>query len=105
VLAADLAYLESCFPLLLQTFADLVELNPDCVVYFCQKRRRRADLQFIKSARRMFDVREPEDDERVVFERQRMFLLEFRKRTAGADRGRRRREGAGSTTVGEEEGR
>ena len=80
VLAADLAYLEACFPLLLRTFGDLFEVNPRAVVYFCQKRRRRADLRFIKTARKMFDVREVADDERRVFERERMFLLEFRRR-------------------------
>ena len=82
ILAADLAYVEECFPLLLRTLQDLLEVNPRAVVYFCQKRRRRADLRFVRMAKKAFDVRDVVDEQRAVFERERMIFLEFRRRGA-----------------------
>ena len=60
LLAADCVYFEPAFPLLLQTMQDL--MRPETVSYFCFKKRRRADMNFMKMARKVFDVRDVEDD-------------------------------------------
>jgi hypothetical protein len=60
VLAADCVYFEPAFPLLQQTLKDLLGSNTIC--YFCFKKRRRADLSFIKTVKKMFDVKEVQDD-------------------------------------------
>ncbi|KAI1431274.1 putative methyltransferase-domain-containing protein [Xylaria sp. CBS 124048] len=75
VLAADCVYFEPAFPLLQTTLADLLALRPEAVVYFCFKKRRRADMQFLKQARRRFCVVEVEDDERPVWSRQGLFMF------------------------------
>jgi hypothetical protein len=73
ILAADCVYFEPAFPLLQQTLADLIGETTVC--YFCYKKRRRADIQFMKVARKMFEVVEVLDDEdRKVYERQGLFL-------------------------------
>ncbi|KAI9739434.1 MAG: hypothetical protein M1818_005122 [Claussenomyces sp. TS43310] len=77
ILAADCVYFEPAFPLLMQTMTSLLELTPDAVIYFCFKKRRRADMQFLKTARRRFHVVEVEDDDRAVWERQGLFLVTF----------------------------
>lgn len=76
VLAADCVYFEPAFPLLLQTLTDLLALSPpkECTVYFCFKKRRRADMQFLKKAQKMFSVVEVPDQDRPVFSRQNLFL-------------------------------
>jgi len=56
VLAADCVYFEPAFPLLQQTLQDL--LGETTVCYFCFKKRRRADLQFVKTAKKMFELEE-----------------------------------------------
>lgn len=78
VLAADCVYFEPAFPLLLTTLEDLLELCKDAVIYFCFKKRRRADLQFIKNAKKMFLVEEIADDDRATFSREGLFLYTFR---------------------------
>lgn len=83
ILAAECVYLEPAFPLLMQTLKDLLALNHGAVVYFCFKRRRRADLQFIKMARKAFKVDQVSDEDRPVFERQQLFLFSLRYKTAG----------------------
>ncbi|PLB44080.1 hypothetical protein P170DRAFT_468780 [Aspergillus steynii IBT 23096] len=60
VLAADCVYFEPAFPLLVSTLSDL--LGPESICYFCFKRRRRADLRFMKMARKVFDVEIITDD-------------------------------------------
>jgi len=60
VLAADCVYFEPAFPLLQRTLKDLLGENTIC--YFCFKKRRRADMQFIKTAKKMFELKEVEDD-------------------------------------------
>ncbi|KAL9009935.1 MAG: hypothetical protein Q9173_005081 [Seirophora scorigena] len=60
LLAADCAYFEPAFPLLLQTMREL--MGPGAVCYFCFKKRRRADLGFVKMARKVFEVSAVEDD-------------------------------------------
>ncbi len=73
ILAADCVYFEPAFPLLQQTLKDLIGENTVC--FFCFKRRRRADLQFMKTARKMFKVEEVEDDpDREIYSRQKLFL-------------------------------
>jgi hypothetical protein len=73
ILAADCVYFEPAFPLLQQTLKDLI--GPNTVCYFCFKKRRRADLQFMKVARKMFDVKEVDDDpDRDIYSRKGFFL-------------------------------
>ncbi|KAK5149845.1 hypothetical protein LTR04_006943 [Oleoguttula sp. CCFEE 6159] len=73
ILAADCVYFEPAFPLLHQTLQDLIGDNTIC--YFCFKKRRRADLHFMKAVRKTFDVREVEDDpDRDVYARENIFL-------------------------------
>ncbi|KAI1735494.1 putative methyltransferase-domain-containing protein [Xylaria scruposa] len=75
ILAADCVYFEPAFPLLQTTLSDLLALRPSAVIYFCFKKRRRADMQFLKQARRRFSVVEVEDDERPVWSRQGLFMF------------------------------
>lgn len=82
IIAAECVYFEPAFPLLLQTLKDLLALNEDAIVFFCFKRRRRADLQFIKMAKKTFLIEELYDEDRPVFERQRLFLFSIRTRKA-----------------------
>ncbi|KAK1809272.1 Protein-lysine N-methyltransferase efm6, partial [Friedmanniomyces endolithicus] len=73
VLAADCVYFEPAFPLLLQTLEELI--GPETVCYFCFKRRRRADMQFLKAAKKGFVVVDVEDDpERERYGRENIFL-------------------------------
>lgn len=82
ILAADCVYYEPAFPLLISTLSDLLQLNPSATVYFCLKKRRRADTQFIAKARKMFDMRAAEDEEQGVFGREELFLYTIRSRRA-----------------------
>lgn len=81
ILAADCVYFEPAFPLLLQTLEDLLALCPSASVYFCFMKRRRADMQFLKNAKKAFVVTEIPDDERSVFSRQGLFLYTFTSKT------------------------
>lgn len=73
ILAADCVYFEPAFPLLQQTLKDLIGEKTVC--YFCFKKRRRADLQFMKTARKMFKVEEVDDDpDKEVYSRENIFL-------------------------------
>lgn len=73
VLAADCVYFEPAFPLLQQTLEEL--LGEHTVCYFCFKKRRRADLHFMKGVRKIFDVKEVEDDpEKAVYSQKNIFL-------------------------------
>lgn len=73
ILAADCVYFEPAFPLLQQTLKDII--GPNTVCYFCFKRRRRADLTFMKTAGKMFDVEEVEDDpDKPIWSKERLFL-------------------------------
>lgn len=75
ILAAECVYFEPAFPLLLQTLKDLLTLCPSATIYFCFKKRRRADLQFLKTAKKIFHVVEVADDERPIFSRKGLFLF------------------------------
>ena len=77
ILAADCVYFEPAFPLLLRTLQDLSALVPTATVFFCFKKRRRADMQFLKAARKAFTVAEIEDEDRPVFGRAGLFLYAF----------------------------
>lgn len=73
ILAADCVYFEPAFPLLQQTLKDLIGDKTLC--YFCFKRRRRADLGFMKTARKLFDVEVVDDDpDKEVYSREKLFL-------------------------------
>ncbi|KAL8659435.1 MAG: hypothetical protein Q9202_007115, partial [Teloschistes flavicans] len=77
ILAADCVYFEPAFPLLLQTMQEL--MGPDAVCYFCFKKRRRADMNFVKMARKVFDLRDVEDDaEKEIWGREGVHLYEIR---------------------------
>jgi protein N-lysine methyltransferase METTL21A len=78
IIAAECVYFEPAFPLLMQTLKELLELNSDAVVYFCFKKRRRADMQFVKMAKKAFAVDELFDEDRPIFSRQSLFLFSFR---------------------------
>ena len=80
ILAADCVYFEPAFPLLLATLEDLLELCKESVIYFCFKKRRRADMQFVKNARKKFVVEEVEDEDRETFSREGLFLYTFRRK-------------------------
>ncbi|UNI20823.1 Protein-lysine N-methyltransferase efm6 [Purpureocillium takamizusanense] len=104
ILAAECVYFEPAFPLLMQTLKDLFVLNEDAIVYFCFKKRRRADLQFVKMAKKAFVVEELFDEDRPVFSRQSLFLFSFRsKRVATKANGSASKEANGhcssNTTV------
>jgi len=90
ILAADCVYFEPAFPLLLQTLQDLLKpfsktsekneveerdvlIRPRC--YFCFKKRRRADMQFLKAAKKTFQVEEVVDEDRKVWEREGLFMF------------------------------
>ncbi|PQE23952.1 hypothetical protein CJF32_00006786 [Rutstroemia sp. NJR-2017a WRK4] len=81
ILAADCVYFEPAFPLLLQTLGELLELCQDAVIYFCFKKRRRADMHFMKNAKKKFVVEEIEDQGREVFSRDGLFLYTFKRKS------------------------
>ena len=73
VLAADCVYFEPSFPLLQQTLEQLIGSKTVC--YFCFKKRRRADLRFMKDVKKTFLVQEVDDDrDKTVWSRQGLFL-------------------------------
>lgn len=79
ILAADCVYFEPAFPLLIATLRDL--LGPHSLCFFCFKRRRRADLRFMKMAKKTFDVQEVHDPHASVYERSNIFLYTIRIKT------------------------
>ena len=73
VLAADCVYFEPAFPLLQQTLQDLI--GPKTVCYFCFKRRRRADMHFLKAVKKQFVVEDVSDDpDQPSYARENIFL-------------------------------
>ena len=74
ILAADCVYFEHSFPLLLDTMHRL--MGPETVCYFCQVKRRKADMRFMKKCEKQFAVRRCVDDERVMqqWQRQGIFM-------------------------------
>ena len=76
ILAADCCYYEPAFPLLLDTLDELMGQASDVCAYFCFKKRRKADLGFLKMARKRFAVRDGglDDPKRKVWQREGIFL-------------------------------
>ena len=81
ILAADCVYFEPAFPLLQATLASLSFLCEGAVIYFCFKKRRKADMQFLRSVKKTFDVKEVEDEDRPNFSKQGLFLYTLKKKT------------------------
>ncbi|KAJ9298002.1 hypothetical protein DTO271G3_4223 [Paecilomyces variotii] len=81
VLAADCVYFEPAFPLLVETLQDLI--GPETVCYFCFKRRRRADLRFVKLAKKAFDITEVTDDpDRETYSRENITIYVIRSKSS-----------------------
>jgi predicted nicotinamide N-methyase len=78
LLAADCVYFEPAFPLLLETLQDLI--GPDTTCYFCFKKRRKADMRFIKDMHKTFAVKFVEYDGRETDQRDGVFLYEVKKK-------------------------
>ncbi|KAL4929623.1 putative methyltransferase-domain-containing protein [Aspergillus undulatus] len=82
ILAADCVYFEPAFPLLISTLKDL--LGPNSICYFCFKRRRRADLRFLKLAKKAFQIDEINDDsDAETYKRENIFLYTIRSKDGG----------------------
>ena len=78
LLAADCVYFEPAFPLLMRTLEEMIGDHTVC--YFCFKKRRKADMRFVKMMKKAFLVEEVEDSERAVYEREGLFLYALRKK-------------------------
>ncbi|KAJ5810910.1 hypothetical protein N7447_010426 [Penicillium robsamsonii] len=77
IIAADCVYFEPAFPLLITTLQDL--LGPNSVCYFCYKRRRRADMRFMKMAKKAFEMEPILDDPGAdAYNRENIFLYTIR---------------------------
>jgi protein N-lysine methyltransferase METTL21A len=83
VLAADCVYFEPAFPLLLQTLSDLI--GPETTCYFCFKKRRKADMRFIKDMKKIFDVSEIDYKDRDCDRREAIFLHQVTRRGKRVD--------------------
>ncbi|KAJ7162531.1 putative methyltransferase-domain-containing protein [Mycena crocata] len=80
ILAADCVYVESAFPLLVQTLDDLVEANADTEVLFCYKKRRKADKRFFALLKKKFKWNDVADDPaRAMYSRESISLLRLTK--------------------------
>lgn len=101
ILAAECVYFEPAFPLLQKTLSDLLALCPAATVYFCFRKRRRADLQFVKRARKAFTVVEVADDERPVFSRQGLSLYTFARKVDKNSKSSKSSSTNNSTTAGQ----
>lgn len=80
VLAADCVYFEPAFPLLLQTLGDLI--GPGTICYFCFKKRRKADMRFIRDMMKRFTVELVHYDGRDADQRQAIFLYQVTLKTS-----------------------
>lgn len=76
VLAADCVYFEPAFPLLLQTLTDLI--GPQTTCFFCFKKRRKADMRFIRDMMKRFVVDFVEYGDKQADQRQGIFLYTLR---------------------------
>lgn len=80
ILAADCVYFEPAFPLLLSTLQSLLS-SSNSLCYFCFKKRRRADLRFMKQAKKLFNVVEVKDDpDHEHYSKENIFLYIIKKR-------------------------
>ena len=80
VLAADCVYFEPAFPLLLQTLKDLI--GPHTICYFCFKKRRKADMRFVRDLRKMFVVEEIDYPDKEDNVRESIFLYRVTLKTS-----------------------
>ncbi|EPS35693.1 hypothetical protein H072_10856 [Dactylellina haptotyla CBS 200.50] len=78
LLAADCVYFEPAFPLLEKTLCDIA--GPDTEVLFCFKKRRRADMRFIKAIRRHFTIAEIKEEGYEGYSRESIFLYTMKKK-------------------------
>ncbi|KAI7473401.1 S-adenosyl-L-methionine-dependent methyltransferase [Hortaea werneckii] len=79
VLAADCVYFEPAFPLLQQTLEELI--GPNTICYFCFKKRRRADMQFMKAIKKTMLVEDVADDpDKEVYARENITLCVIRRK-------------------------
>lgn len=78
VLAADCVYFEPAFPLLLETLEDLI--GPSTTCYFCFKKRRKADMRFIRDMTKKFAVEQVTYDGREHDQREAIFLFQVQKK-------------------------
>lgn len=82
ILAADCVYFEPAFPLLIQTLGDILTACPQAVIYFCFKKRRNADKQFMKNAKKLFSIEEIEDLDKPVWSREQLFMYTIKSKNA-----------------------
>lgn len=82
VLAADCVYFEPAFPLLLKTLSDII--GPHTTCYFCFKKRRKADMRFIRDMMKTFQVTEVEYDEREVDKKNNIHLYQLMRKSKSA---------------------
>jgi protein N-lysine methyltransferase METTL21A len=82
ILAADCVYFEPTFPLLLQTLDDLIGLKTTC--YFCFKKRRKADMRFIRDMMKRFHVEPINYNEQQAAQREGIFLYAVTRKTQGS---------------------
>ncbi|EXJ77470.1 hypothetical protein A1O3_09696 [Capronia epimyces CBS 606.96] len=78
LLAADCVYFEPAFPLLLQTLEDLI--GPSTTCYFCFKKRRKADMRFIRDMMKKFVVEQIAYTGREADQREGIFLYQVQSR-------------------------
>lgn len=78
ILAADCVYFEPAFPWLLQTLTDLI--GSDSICYFCFKKRRKADMRFIRDMRKKFEVGEIKYDGRDTNQKEGIYLLQVKRK-------------------------
>ncbi|OAP60943.1 hypothetical protein AYL99_05945 [Fonsecaea erecta] len=78
VLAADCVYFEPAFPLLLQTLSDLI--GPETTCYFCFKKRRKADMRFIRDMNRNFHVEYVEYNGKEADQKEGIFLYAVKRK-------------------------
>ncbi|KAF3936663.1 hypothetical protein ABW19_dt0208699 [Dactylella cylindrospora] len=78
VLAADCVYFEPAFPLLEKTLCEIA--TKDTEVIFCFKKRRKADMRFIKSIKKHFVMADIKDEGHEEYQRESIYLYSMRKR-------------------------
>lgn len=78
LLAADCVYFEPAFPLLLSTLEDLI--GPRTTCYFCFKKRRKADMRFIRTMMKTFAVEQVEYDDKAADQKQSIWLYKLQQR-------------------------
>ncbi|KIW31748.1 uncharacterized protein PV07_03346 [Cladophialophora immunda] len=79
VLAADCVYFEPAFPLLLRTLGDLI--GPETTCFFCFKKRRKADMRFIRDMMRNFHAEYIEYDGKEADQKEGIFLYAVRRKS------------------------